>query len=459
METEAIFENIAERIQQEIISAESSIFIAVAWFTNQMLFDELIVKAKKGCKVSLIISNDEINSNSSINYENLNIGSSQVFKIGDGRKELMHHKFCVIDHDIVITGSYNWSYKAENNFENIVITSDDSSLAEQFITEFNELTKQYFPKSSTPTNDFPLSKIIKRLEILKNYIDLEDMEDVNTETQKLVQYDFNSELKSIIQNIKKGQLAEAVNQINEFISKHNQITVWTDPEISALKLEIKLLENQLVSFDTQKLELEGLLQNFQRRHTLEVGETISQILMFRKLKFKDDEEKFEEAKKDEEEYNEKFDFEKNKVVFELSEDEENELRKKYRKAVVLCHPDKFSQESLEIQKQAEELMVELSLAEDKKDLKRVTEILEDLQKGILSTKKGDALTDKTKLRAISNRLRVKIKNIEDEIINIKESEQYKTIIEIEDIDIYFSGLKKKLEKELELLQQEIVIQK
>ena len=181
--------------------------------------------------------------------------------------------------------------------------------------------------------------------------------------------------------------------------------------------------------------------------------------MFRKLKFKDDEEKFEEAKKDEEEYNEKFDFEKNKVVFELSEDEENELSKKYRKAVVLCHPDKFSQESLEIQKQAEELMVELSLAEDKKDLKRVTEILEDLQKGILSTKKGDALTDKTKLRAISNRLRVKIKNIEDEIINIKESEQYKTIIEIEDIDIYFSGLKKKLEKELELLQQEIVIQK
>ena len=104
-------------------------------------------------------------------------------------------------------------------------------------------------------------------------------------------------------------------------------------------------------------------------------------------------------------------------------------------------------------------MVELSLAEDKKDLKRVTEILEDLQKGILSTKKGDALTDKTKLRAISNRLRVKIKNIEDEIINIKESEQYKTIIEIEDIDIYFRGLKKKLEKELELLQQEIVIQK
>ena len=48
----------------------------------------------------------------------------------------MHHKFCVIDHDVVITGSYNWGYKAENKSENIVVTSDDSSLAEQFIQEF-----------------------------------------------------------------------------------------------------------------------------------------------------------------------------------------------------------------------------------------------------------------------------------------------------------------------------------
>ena len=59
----------------------------------------------------------------------------------------------------------------------------------------------------------------------------------------------------------------------------------------------------------------------------------------------------------------------------------------------------------------------------------------------------------------ANILNSQMNYIEDEIINIKESEQYKTIIEIEDIDIYFSGLKKKLEKELELLQQEIVIQK
>ncbi len=455
MHTEAIFENISERVLQEIQRAKSSIYIAVAWFTNQTIFDEIVKKAKDGCIVSLIISNDEINLNSSINYEILNIEKSNVYKIGDGKKEPMHHKFCVIDHDLIITGSYNWSYKTENNFENIIVTSDNSSLAQQFIKEFNELQKQYYPTDKEIVSDFPLNKIIKRLEILKNYIVLEDIDDVNIESLKLIQYDFNSDLKNIVKHIKNGELSDAIIKIEEFISKNNQVSIWTDPEISALKLEIKLLENQLVSFENEKTELEGFLQDFQRKHTLKVGEIISQILKFRKLKFKDDEEKFEEAEKDENEYNEQFEFEKNKEVFELTEDEEKELKKAYRKASLLCHPDKFSQESPEIQKQAEEIFKELGIAEEKKDIKRVKEILNDLQKGILTFTIGDAISDKIKLKTIASRLRSKIKNIEIEIINIKTNEQYQTIIEIEDWESYFDELKTQLIKELDMLKQEI----
>jgi len=72
MQTEAIFENIAGRIQQEIEKARQSVFIAVAWFTNKTLFDLLSAKVKQGCRVSLIISNDEINNSSTIDFEKLN---------------------------------------------------------------------------------------------------------------------------------------------------------------------------------------------------------------------------------------------------------------------------------------------------------------------------------------------------------------------------------------------------
>ena len=41
---------------------------------------------------------------------------------------------------------------------------------EQFISEFNNIRKQYYPDDIKEDLIFPLNKIIKRLEILKNYI-------------------------------------------------------------------------------------------------------------------------------------------------------------------------------------------------------------------------------------------------------------------------------------------------
>ena len=94
MQTEAVFENIADRIHQEIGKAQKSIFIAVAWFTNKNIFSEILSKAKSGCNVSLIISNDAINLNSQIDFSELDKYNSKCFKVGNGDTELMHNKFC-----------------------------------------------------------------------------------------------------------------------------------------------------------------------------------------------------------------------------------------------------------------------------------------------------------------------------------------------------------------------------
>lgn len=51
----------------------------------------------------------------------------------------MHNKFCIIDNQIVITGSYNWTYYAENkNWENILITKN-SAIINQYRVEFNKI--------------------------------------------------------------------------------------------------------------------------------------------------------------------------------------------------------------------------------------------------------------------------------------------------------------------------------
>lgn len=452
MQSEAVFENIAERIQQEISKANKSIYIAVAWFTNKNLFNELVNKAKEGCVISLIISNDEINQNSAIDFERLITPNSKVYKIGNGNTELMHNKFCVIDFNTIITGSYNWSYKAESNFENVIITNNDTSLAEQFISEFNNIRKQYYPDDATEDLVFPLNKIIKRLEILKNYILLEDIEELDKETKKLKEYEFNNDLFEIIQFVLNNEYASAIKKIQNFISKNQQLSIWTDPEIAALKLEIKNLENELNGYDNEKIELEKLLSEFQYRHTVELGEIILEILKLRKIKFKEDKTKFEEAENDEKEYQEQFDYEKEKKIFELNEEEKVELKKKFRRATVHCHPDKVSDEFKDT---AQEIFIELKQAYDANDLKKVSKILDDLEKGNYFKSKSETISEKELLKAAIGKLKARIEKLETEIKSIKQSHTFITIINITNWDYYFQDTKQQLQVELENLKQEI----
>lgn len=143
MRTKAVFDNIAEHLEEQIDLAENKIVVAVAWFTNKRLFDALCKKAADGVKVKLIISDNEINRSSNIDYDDIQIGKSKLYLIDE---EKMHNKFCIIDDYIVITGSYNWSYRAESNFENILICSGDSDLVKKYKKEVKKIIKDYLPE-------------------------------------------------------------------------------------------------------------------------------------------------------------------------------------------------------------------------------------------------------------------------------------------------------------------------
>lgn len=52
---------------------------------------------------------------------------------------IMHHKFAVVDEETVLTGSFNWTYAADNeNDENLLVLSD-KALAGQYSDEFARL--------------------------------------------------------------------------------------------------------------------------------------------------------------------------------------------------------------------------------------------------------------------------------------------------------------------------------
>lgn len=449
MHTEAVFEEIAKRIEQEIGKAQSSIIIAVAWFTNRNLFDVILKKAQQGCRVHLMITDDEINNNSQIDYRLLEQHQSHFYKIGNDERALMHNKFCIIDHTIVITGSYNWSYKAEINHENIVIHYKDHELAKQFIAEFDYIRSIYFPDSAKQNRldaDDSINEIIKRLEVLQHFIVLKDLEDIEYATTKLKKFQLNETVNRVISFVNNQLFGQAIEEIQQFIARYKQLIVWNDPEINGLQLELKILENQINAFENEKKELEKVLSDFQYQHTKELGELILAILKIRKEKLKD-----EEAANDYNEYQKQYTNEIEREVYTLNDEQKKELRKEYKNASILCHPDKFANEPFEKQQQAEAIFKELNEAHSKNDLNRVKEIYSNLKKGILSVS-ANKQTDKDLLKLNIEQLKQKMTRLQTEIEQIKQSDVFIQITALTNWDAYFKDQKELLEKELEDLQ-------
>lgn len=447
MQTEAVFESIADHISIELEQAESSIYIAVAWLTNRKLFNILLKKAQQGITVQLMLSNDHINEQSYVDYSQLDILNSAAYLIGDGKKDLMHNKFCVIDSNTVINGSYNWSYKAEKNHENILITKGDIVLAEQFIEQFKKICNTYFDyQESTP--DFPLDKIIKRLEILKNYVILEDIEDITRENIKLKAYSFQSDIATITHALQHNHFDEAITLIDDFIKNHHALVIYNDIDINDLKLEIRQLEHQLNAYDNEKIELDKLFSEFYHRHTNELGSYISRLLHLRKIFTKDNPEQYAEAVQNEKDYNEKVKFESEKTIYKLDDNQRLELKRAYRQASQICHPDRVNEGMKDI---AQELFIQLNQAYKKNDLAEVQSILSELNQGIFQPR-SDTVTEKDQLKVILQTLKYKIGKAEEEIIAIKDSEDYQTISHLSDWNVYFEEVKAQLIEEIDYLE-------
>lgn len=447
MTSEGIFENIAERIEEEINKSQKDIYLAVAWFTNKNLFNSLVKKSQEGVKVILVISDNEINRNSSINYNDIQKGESKLFWIG-GDKSFMHNKFCIIDDYVVITGSYNWSYRAETNFENVVITSGDGELATQFKNEINRIIGELL----TDEKKLPLSKILKRLEIIKNYIILEDLEDLDGEIRKIIPFDFDDKISDIIHEIKQQNFGSAIKKIETFITLSQSMVTWIDYELEGIKIELKLLENELAALEGEKMSIEKLLADFIHQYTRELGDVVLEILYIKSLLVEDDEVEYEKAKQEEEEYRQQVDEEEKKVKFELNEEEKGELKKMYRKGVFKCHPDLFQNEGQEVIDMVTEIYKSLDEAYDKQDLNEVKRIMDMLENNSFMNFKKKESNDKIKLASKKEFLRNKITKLKVDLNNLKESEKYIEIIQIGDFNQYFKNLRQQLKDHLSSLR-------
>jgi phosphatidylserine/phosphatidylglycerophosphate/cardiolipin synthase-like enzyme len=117
-----------------IDEAQYSIVFMAYSFTSDDLADAIIDRYKDGVAVQGVMDDEQIESNSGGEYENFLKHGIEVSQ--DNIPGQMHHKVIIIDEQIVILGSYNFSGNAENrNDENVLIIHSPEA-AQQYLQAY-----------------------------------------------------------------------------------------------------------------------------------------------------------------------------------------------------------------------------------------------------------------------------------------------------------------------------------
>lgn len=132
------FKNIEKKILDALDEAIATIDVSVAWFTNDTLQRKLLEKKNEGCKVRIMTDANHTNRKHGVDLTQFEHKAIKAERNG-----IMHHKFCVIDNNITIHGSYNWTTAAETkNNEEISVDKNDVRKASLYTKEFNRLWDQ-----------------------------------------------------------------------------------------------------------------------------------------------------------------------------------------------------------------------------------------------------------------------------------------------------------------------------
>jgi hypothetical protein len=236
------------------------------------------------------------------------------------------------------------------------------------------------------------------------------------ETQATVE-----ELKSSIDELKEvlDLIDEDHESYEEILTAYNELNAELD------KLEQELLE--------QESELE------KTKESLDDDELFQQ---------------YEEARSSADEFDESYEyikeFQKDKI--ELGNKEKAELKKLFRNAARVCHPDIVPDE---LKEQATQMMQQLNAAYDKQDLAQVRKILDSLENGSGFELSSDRIEDKEQLKEKIQQYKENISHIESEIEEILQDDTYQTIVTLDDWDAYFEELKNDLEAEKLKLEEEV----
>lgn len=382
-----------------------------------------------------------------------------------------------------------------------------------------------------------MSTPIKRLEIIKNAIELEDDDIILSQLARLRSEAFDDELLSIVTALENQNYTAAMAAITAWLQSQRAMTQWRDPQVAASKLELKALEERLRDLIDRRNARVQQLDEFNDLYFSRLGPLMSQILQLRKtlaelnlrrqqaearrreedyrrcqqymsqavdvlstltqrwrdlpadsvqaaetrklLQQQSDlianllaeaqelergltrEEEEEPARQARDEANEEYEkyreqhhdaevrMRKGKA---LSEEDQNELKRLWRQASKLCHPDLVADD---LKDEANTMMVQLNQAKQRGDVKAIRSLVARLQQGFEPIMASDRLNDLERIRKKMAQVREQIDTLVSELAELEKEESWLLVSTLNNMESYFTQQEKALREVRTALEHQV----
>lgn len=389
-----------------------------------------------------------------------------------------------------------------------------------------------------------MKKIIKRLEIIKSAIELEDEEIIRQQLIHLKNEPQDAVITTIVQAIEARRFSDTMQNISAWLQAQRALSTWQDPSVAASKLELKALEAQLRDLIDKRNARVQILDDFNDLYHLRLGPLMSRILELRQQLAVSMQRKQEaELKRREKDYQsclqyisravdqlatlkqqwvvlntasreavgfrqriqqqtelitallaeireleESFSHQNNSASRQaqenaeqeyhqyreqqqeaqfryardqrLSADERSELKRLWRQASRLCHPDVVADE---LKEKAHQMMVQLNQARQNADLATIRTLLTQLQSGLEPMMASDRLNNLEHLRNKIRQLRTQIDALLKEITQLETENAWRLASSVTDKEAYFSEqeralteIRNSLEAQVQQVEKELL---
>lgn len=272
----------------------------------------------------------------------------------------------------------------------------------------------------------------------------------------------NLAIAEILSALEDHRYLEAAGLVDRLLSDGIRLSRWTNPEILLLEAELERVIVALADLETEQAELEHLVARFEAAHNEALGDRIARVLNLRMLLLEkhlrtkpESRAAYDEARRDFEEFQQDQETQEKayaRTKWELSDEEQKELKRLFRVVSKKCHPDLVAARHHDA---AAQMFRELRKAYDEGDLARLRELLAMADAGLfeISSGLGDDEQTKKRLRARIASIREALVRSRNNVQGLKESAAYRTMMENRDLACSFESQAKLLDQEIENLNE------